>query len=546
MDELVKIALVGTSKHTSIAVADVDHPAEDLLHGVAADDREHAFLLRAGARAVCDQCGHVPRTDVPAVAPSPPDDVPACSARLIQLLRETLAAEDKALLVEFLRSLAEHGLLVPPELLPQVLSASDGTIREAVLPVVGERGRWLAQFRSEWEWGASGAFASADPEVLRQTWDEGASGERRQALAALRRSDPALARDWLAAAMGNTKADERASLLETFQDGLSPTDEPFLEERLDDRSENVRRVASQLLVRLPESALAARMRERGEAMLAAEWKGLVRKKLKLVCAPPQEIDKNWERDGIPKKPPSGRGKRAFWAEWVLALVPPSHWTGKLAAEPAALIEAVVDDDFAEAVLAGWTEAAARFAAADAGSAEWLTPLADHWCQVAAKAAGAARNEALARIAMLVAALPQAAAEKTVLRLLHGSRKETDPIGLHFLSDLPRPWTVDFGVPFVELVRGALKRPNGATAFWMNALATAARALPKEAFDRALDPWEVPAVEPGTWQAKAGAQAVDRCIDTIRLRQSFHTEADISQRSVQPRPPRVRRAKAVAD
>ena len=117
------------------------------------------------------------------------------------------------------------------------------------------------------------------------------------------------------------------------------------------------------------------MRGRAASILGIETTGFILKKNKLVCTPPQEIDREWERDGISKNAPAGQGERAFWTERVLAAVPPSYWQHQLGLEPSALIAAVADDPFGSSVVAGWAEGAIAFAAADNESADWLGALA---------------------------------------------------------------------------------------------------------------------------------------------------------------------------
>jgi hypothetical protein len=56
MDELTKIALVGTSKYAG-SLPEPGHPAAALVTGLADDDRERSILLRCGARAAYNLAG---------------------------------------------------------------------------------------------------------------------------------------------------------------------------------------------------------------------------------------------------------------------------------------------------------------------------------------------------------------------------------------------------------------------------------------------------------------------------------------------------------
>ncbi len=274
----------------------------------------------------------------------------------------------------------ERLVVLPPEVLPLLLQSKEADVRRCLIPVLGERGKWLCRQNPDWSFFHDNAERQTlvDLDAMKQTWDEGTIDQRCQALVILRRSDPLAARDWVAQIFTKEKSNHRVKLLEAFETGLCDDDEAFLESCLNDRSSAVGAAAARLLCRLPRSALAGRMRDRAAAILAVETKGLILEKTKLVCTPPQEIDRDWERDGIAKRSPSGVGERAFWTERVLAAVPPSFWPGHFGLEPAALITAVADDPFAASVVAGWAEAAVLFAASDRASAEWLVPLWRHW------------------------------------------------------------------------------------------------------------------------------------------------------------------------
>src|SRR5579872_2834190 len=385
MDELTKIALVGTSKAGASAAIDSRHPTDALLGGEVGS-AEESLLLRAGVRAVYRQAGRVADLSPAAIAPSPPDSKSRGSARLAGLLENAFTTDSTDLLCEILRQMAGGDVLLPCEVLPIALNATDSEVREHLLPLLGERGRWLSDFHPDWSWARHGAATLGEKgrEELTRAWEEGTIRERCRVLTTLRRSDANEARQWLEPVLPKEKAEHRARLVGVLETGLSDADQAFLETQLDDRSQQVKEIAGKLLSQLPQSELARRMRERAEAMLSGETKGVLRKRLKLVCEPPEEIDQSWERDGVSAKPPAGVGKGAFWAESVMSCVPPSHWTRKFDAEPDALIDATEDDPFETALLQGWTTAAARFVARDPDSRAWIAPLWKHWAGRAAR------------------------------------------------------------------------------------------------------------------------------------------------------------------
>jgi hypothetical protein len=529
MDELTKIALVGTSKAGASPASESHHPA-DALFGSEAGSAEETLLLRAGVRAVYRQAGQVGDTSHSAIAPSPPDSKSRGSVRLAGLLENAFTTDSKDLLSEILRQMAGGDVLLPCEVLPLALNAVDAELREQLLPVLGERGRWLSDFHPDWSWARNGAatLGEKDREERTRDWEEGTIRERCQVLTTMRRSDPAEARRWLEPALPKEKAEHRARLVAVLETGLSDADQAFLEAQLDDRSQQVKEVAGKLLALLPQSELAGRMRDRAEAMMSGETKGLLRKRLKLVCEPPEEIDASWERDGISGKPPAGVGKRAFWAESVASCVPPSHWTRKFDSEPESLLEATSDDPFEIALLQGWTFAAARFVARDADSRAWLAPLWKHWADKAGRLEDKGRDRAVQNLRVLLPTMEQDTAESAVLALIED--KSTDVYSLSLLDLLPRPWSAGFSQKYLALARGVLDSSTDNRGYqWGNTLLTAARAIPRESFADALSAWPLQA-DPTAGQSRWAERETERFHEIIRMRQSLYEELNQSHPS----------------
>ncbi len=528
MDELTKIAILGTAKHPG-AVLSGDHPAGVALAGVATEDREELFLLRSGVEAVYHLAGRQPVGGLDTPVPAAPETCRLPSRKLAGLLQNAVATQANELLIEFLRQMQAGKIVVPFDLLPDLLNCADADVRQHLLPVIGTRGEWLSRQNPDWAWvqrGVAHLGDSGEQEITR-VWEEGTIRERCRVVVLLRRSEPDRARDRVAGVFSQEKPPHRVNLLEALETSLSPADEPFLEACLGDRSLAVVQAAARLLCRLPRSALAARMRDRATAMLTAEKKGLLRKKTVLGCAPPEKIERDWERDGIPKQAPSGRGQRAFWAETIVAAVPPSHWQTHFHLKPAELIEALVDDTFAEAVLAGWTEAAARFGTNDPGSAEWLMPLWQHWAGAAGRMQGRGRAGALDRLKTLLPAMSGNQVETGMLRLFETAPTAEGVDVLAMLPLMPRPWTAGFSLKFVAVARRVLKTQADNAAYqWANALFTVARAIPAEVFPKVLAPWDLAGAQRSSdWHVDAVNREIERFAETIQTRQSFIQEVN---------------------
>jgi hypothetical protein len=527
MDELTRVALIGTSKYAG-PLPGSDHPAIALCASLADDDRERSLLLQFGARSIYDLAGREPVTGIEPLAAAPPETKKTASAKLARLL-QTAASDSTDLLIDFLRQLQARQVVLPHEVLPLLLQSREPEVRRCLIPVLGERGLWLSRQNSDWSYAHKGVPVGAhtDLDELRRSWDDGTIDERCQAVAILRRMDPVAARDWVARAFAQEKPNHRVRLLESLRTGLCDDDEAFLEACLFDRSSAVVQAAAQLLWRLPRSSLAGRMRDRATAMLALETRGFVFKKVKLVCTPPRAIEQDWERDGIPKKAPPGQGDRAFWTEAVLSAVAPSHWHNRFGLDPPALIAAVADETFAASILAGWTQAAVSFSAADAASAEWLAPLWRHWAGAVRAVQGADRVRVLGRMQALFALMPADRAEKELEVLFESAPGWDDVEVLNFSSSLPRPWSSRFSAEFLATVRRRARRGLDEAAYrWVAALARTACAIPADAFPLALAPWDVAApLDATSWFASAIPTEIDKFIATIEARRSFMMELD---------------------
>src|SRR5262249_27837354 len=354
MDAIVTAALIGTAQRAADGAQTA--PEVDTLIGSLPDgEAERALLLRAGAWAVFKQAGMKPHDVVEVPAAAPAERLQPCSPAAADLLRQLLGGQNDNVLAEALGRISAAGLRLPSDLLPIALGTRANQFRAALAPVLGERGRWLAQFNKAWSWvGQTLADISGVlPDDAETIWQEGTPGQRVEVLRRLRAGDPAKAREWLEPVWRREKAEARADLLGTLEIRLGPDDQSLLEISLDDKAERVRAVALPLLLQLPTSALATRMRERGEAMLFM-GDG------KLDATPPGAVDSGWARDGLIEKAPSGTGERGFWLGQVLERVPPSHWEQHFGAPPDALLAATASAKWRITMAESWTEAATRF------------------------------------------------------------------------------------------------------------------------------------------------------------------------------------------
>ena len=356
---IVQRALLGTERAQSSAISDADGELAAALERVDGSDAERAVLASAAIVAAYESAGRLPSrvwSSVVEAAPSESDDQPAAPMRVARFLVTILGGVNSEVMREWFAAVHVRGWRAPSPLLPALLDLGTGApyLQKVILPALGARGRWLAGRNSDWSWAAT--EVSADEVSLRGAWEIGTPEERIFVLGAARAHNAAFGRELLESTWADEPPSQRPLLLARLEVGVSPDDEPFLERALDDRRQEVRRTAANLLCRLPSSALVARMTTR--ALSSLQWKpGKLMKKGEIVVEPPAELDAAMARDGIEKKPPQGLGERAWWLAQILGAVPLNVWTDAWNVAPETIVSVALKGDWGQALTEGWAVAA---------------------------------------------------------------------------------------------------------------------------------------------------------------------------------------------
>jgi hypothetical protein len=518
-EQLVATAVLGVERRTL-----TPEPSEGALGDLIgqllnADDTEGALLGAAAASALFQRAGRLaPREQDQTLAACEDDHLPACSPRAARHLATMLGGTHRALLPEWLAALAAAGRRAPAALLPDLLDLgrAHAELREAILPALDRRGRWLVAQNSDWSYARTelrglrteSGMESLSPQssILSTEWEMGIRPARLALLAELRSSDPALARGLVESTWASEKADDRAAFLAALAVGLSMDDEPFLESGLDDRSKETRRAAAELLDRLPESRRARRMIERALPLLAwtpAEKPRLLGlrqgQKARLEVVLPGACDKAMIRDGVEPKPPADRqgvGEKAWWLLQLLRAVPPATWSRRFGVTPDELIAA-------------------------AASGEWQSLLHEAWGAASIACQDAAWAESLLRAdprrADLLGALPAARQEALLLDMLRG---DVAPLHRHPVLALLRHTRHDWSAELTRAVLGAVRRHMRTS----NAGDYQLRGAISEDFARRMPPAmldEIAAGWPDAEDARERWQGViDRLLITLQFRRDM--------------------------
>lgn len=487
MKALVDAALVGLGR-AGTPPPDPEQPGERLVARAGEISAETALLLRLGVQAVRARAGAVAAVGAERPKAAAPETRPACSPALAAIVADLCAGKNKAILAEALARMDQRGLRLPPQGLPALAELRAPALLPAVANVAGERGRWLAEHNPSWRWLIDGVAAVSLAERKR-AWEEGTPDARMSALRATRLTDPDEARSWIEAVWKAEKVTLREEMVAALVANLSPSDEPLLDQALADRAAGVRAAAAKLLARIESSPLAGRASARADETLAytAPATGLfgaLKSRLAgnshgtLAVSPPAAFASAWADDGLLEKPPTGTGERAFWLRQILSLVPPAHWERRFAATPESLVNAAAKTEWAEPLLAGWTDATARFEAR-----AWAPPL---W---GARLAAAEPQHLSGAAASLFPLMDTAAVHATVAEIVAGS---SAPLWNGIIFEVPRPWDAALADAFAKALTRMLDNTQLSgweVPPWRAALEIAAPALPLASVDHllALDP-----------------------------------------------------------
>ncbi|MBN1312707.1 MAG: hypothetical protein JXB30_14925 [Anaerolineae bacterium] len=489
--EILNAALIGTNRKPFTPPA-ADGIVGDMLAQIEGLDGEHNLLAAAAALTQWQRAGVLPPSDASSFAePSQPDDRPRCSARAGQHLLRMLNGDYVQALPEWLDTLYQSGQRVAEEYLPAVLTrgAQSSDLREAIIKVIGERGRWLAALNDQWRY-AIGLHDEVD-------WETAATTARVLFLRDLRTTDPDHARELIEEAWPNERADDRAGYLETLHINLSMADEPFIESCLDDRSKKVRVLVPDLLARLPQSAYIQRMIERVESCITL--KGGAKPKLEVIL--PTTLDEAMLRDGIEEKPPTKMGKKAWWLLQMLRAIPLNYWGEEWRKTPTELVDIADGSDWKEAFHEGWITAAGRHP-----DPEWVVALLKKYPTHGG----------------ILQSLAPEEQERCVLELLEAKAYEDDDGLFRLIAYNQRRWSEDYaGMALKHINQYYKKHKDNPNWYTLQHIQAAAYTFPPELLEDARKVLLQDQDDTSYWRRMA-----DTFIDTLEFRRSMLEELKI--------------------
>lgn len=310
--EILATMQIGTRKATPPRATDL-----------SIDGPERTVLVELGVVALQNRAGIQPRS-MTAFPSAPQETLKIADAA--EALEEAMD-ESEPILQEWAKVAAIKGYVAPPAVMSRLVSLAAKS--PALVPVLGERGRWLARIMGVNLPNPPGSRPDPRPK-LRDEWD-------------------------------SLEPKERADLVSAMKSNLVPEDEPLLMKAANDKRKEVREEAVPLLLHLPDSDYARQLREIALRAVVVK-KSLLKTSLEVEPPEPESLPK-W----LDKTPSLLKlGPRALALYNVVAHIPPSLWTEWTRMSVHDLIEKARKLEYGDALLRGWQSAAMTFR-----DREWL-------------------------------------------------------------------------------------------------------------------------------------------------------------------------------
>lgn len=257
-----------------------------------------------------------------------------------QILYRILRGPYEYLLDEYLDLLTVTEHHIPPFALPDLLdkAVTDPDFAQKIRPLAGSRGRWLSEQVPRW----AVLFAEIDP----GRWPVAGFHERIQILRQIRKKNPSEAIALLQSTWPTEGWQERQAFLKTLEKGLSPADEPFLEDCLKDKRKEVRKEAAHLLAQIPQSVLSGRLQN-----FARSWiqpGGLL--------SPPNELSAEVLKIGLEH---AGHSK-ASWIRYIVGHIDPNYWASEFSTSPSEWMKHLQGTDWYEPAMEGLAQSISLF------------------------------------------------------------------------------------------------------------------------------------------------------------------------------------------
>ena len=268
INELLKAALLGSEKTDVKQLFNIlPENIQQKLSLLSAEDTEESFLQLSSFVLPYYQAGNeFPVVETNIVA-AEKEVVPYAPAEACKLLGMLLNENRHPLVREWLKQCAKQSRIVAPQFLPPLLDLSkeDVELQHLLKTVMGERGQWLVRLHAEWQ---------AILESTQAVWETGKTAQRKQLFSYLLHHDTQQAKSLLQNTWHQESAADRFDFLSIWAELISSEEIDFLETARQDKSNKVKTLALQLLIRQPESKIYQEIRQSCSQLLTVKEGGI--------------------------------------------------------------------------------------------------------------------------------------------------------------------------------------------------------------------------------------------------------------------------------
>lgn len=362
--ELIKIALIGTNR---TPISPNLSKALDQLGVDTKQEATAAVLEGAALYSLMQKAGGLQRTwPHPLTKLAPKEHAATCSTTSTHHLSLILNGTFENALPEFVEKMVDHRKRIPPELLPDLLERclTEPILWKSIREVMGLRGSWLLEQNAKWK----------DLNFRADTtqWEFSRRDDRVLMLKQLRATHPNQALELITATWEEDDLSSRVQFMKSLAHHLSEKDEAFLEEKLDNSRKEIRKIAAELLGKLPHSDLNKRMFERLKSLLFVKKGRLKKKRLEVTL--PEQSDDGMLRDGID---PSAQwykgGVKASRLGQMMSSIPPQQWNTHFGTTTSDTLTLIIRSEWSELMLQAIAEASAIHK-----DEEWIEVILNFW------------------------------------------------------------------------------------------------------------------------------------------------------------------------
>lgn len=343
--ELLRIALVGTQR-ASLSESTKKYLAE---LGIQDQLSEEDIILTGSAILSKIKKANFNTIHIPfSKEETTNENENVCGRKSIKHLYMIVDGAFENALPEFLHNLSKNKKSLPPEILPDLLNQSLTTpeLWSKLKQSIGKKGEWLILQNPDWH--------RLIAKSINNEWDDATNDERLIILSKTRKKDPLAALQMVKGAWSQESMNQRIKFIRILESHLDYDLEFFLESLLDDRRKEIRRVATQVLAKIPGSALSERLFERVKGLMTIKKRALKKDKLNIQL--PEKLDDSMIRDGIdPRVQWFKGGVKASRLGQMVALIPPSLWMNHFKMSAKEILELFVRSDWGELLVQAMVE-----------------------------------------------------------------------------------------------------------------------------------------------------------------------------------------------